>query len=261
MSYTEMRFVVPSGFNVTKTVLPDGRCVYTAKPISDIAYNQRKRMFIPYSVAPWGLNEYWMHPNPPTQKERDFMNLLKTAIKLELPKFWIPRCAPSRKENGGICYEPGKMPALDMSFNEWCIAAKEFSPAFGSCLCTDLEYVVVLATLIKAFVDSGMSVESAWHSVCVNSLALGHYYNSPDTKHTVEPTGRREIFGVCDYGNVNYIVRCSDVNYDFCLAGGSYFDESSRRPLATLLKIRGTYNNNKYDHATGLIKLTKDPGF
>ena len=75
--------------------------------------------------------------------------------------------------------------------------------------------------------------------MCCDSSELGHYRNSKKARHGFEPTGSREICGLCDLANVYKILAWD--NEDDCLwfAGGSCVCRGDNNPLAKLCRGGG----------------------
>lgn len=185
------------------------------------------------------LDDKFLKYQPKTDEERKFKKLVETAIKNGLRDFWCPVYDPSFDDNGRICYEPGKMPAVGKSYIWWEENAKKYAPERGSRLGTKSEYVAFLAVLIKELVAFGKSVEWAWNAVCCDSKELGHYRNSKDAKHNFETTGSREICGWYDLANTYKILAEDEDAGGFWRAGGNYFIYSNLGPLVGL-----DYSNN-----------------
>lgn len=251
MTSAEMKFVVPKGWVVNEKVMPDGSRVFTAKP-DDTTCHQRKGIFKLVPASQLSLEDGWMKHQPKTEAERNFKELVETAIKRGLKDFWRPVCDPSFDDNGRICYEPGKMPAVGENYNWWAKTAKEFKPEKESRLGTKTEYIAFLAVLIKELVNSGKSVKWAWNAVCNNSKELGHYWNSENAKHAFEDTGSREICGWCDLANSFKILAEDEKAGGFWLAGGNYYYFSYDYPLAA------SSHNRKFDFSFGCGWLVFD---
>ena len=256
---TEMKFVVPKGWGINVEVMDDGSHVLTIKP--DIATTEnttchlREGIFKKVPASELSLKDNFMNHIPQTEQEKNFMAEVKKVIRVGMHDFWRPVCDPSFDDNGRICYEPGKIPAVGKSYNWWAKTAKEFKPEQGSRLGTKSEYIAFLAVLIKELVNSGKSVEWAWNAVCNDSKELGHYRNSENAKHAFEDTGSREICGWCDLGNACKILAEDEEAGGFWLTGGNYYYYSNDYPLADLYH----YDDSNIDcnYSCGWLVLTE----
>ena len=198
---------------------------------------QRASIFKKVPASELRLDDDFMKHIPRTIEERHFKKLVESVIKNGLKDFWRPVCDPSLDDNGCICYEPGKMPAVGKSYNWWVENAKSFCTERGSRLGTKSEYVGFMATVIKDLIASGWNVSDAWYAVCNDSMELGHYRNSTNRKNEFEYTGSREICGWCDLANTSKILEtedCYTVNTYF--SGGSCYHCSSI-PLASITLV------------------------
>ena len=176
--------------------------------------------FVLVEASKLSLKDEFMKHKPKTDAERKFKELLTKAIQTGIKDFYRPRMDPSFSEDGGICYKAGLKPAVGKSYNWWNKVAVEFYPERHSRLGTRLEYVAFLGVLIKKLVDSGWTVENSWNAVCNDSRQLGHYWNSKNAKHDLEPTGSREICGFFDLANTYKILARDEEAGGFWLAGG-----------------------------------------
>lgn len=229
-----------SGGRITKEqVMPDGSCkvmveLATATTEDAICHNQ-KDLFKKVPASELRLDDAFMNHQPKTKAELNFKEELETAIKKGLQDFWCPMFDPSFDDNGCICYEPGKMPAVGKSYNWWEKEAEAFCPEQGSRLGIKSERIAFLAVLIKELIASGWKVADAWSAVCNDSKELGHYWNSKDANHDFEPTGSREVCGWYDLANIYKILKEDEEEAGgFWLAGGIYNRYSTSFPLADL---------------------------
>ena len=231
----EFEIKVPKDWTVNEEVGDDGSRVFKIKPNTTIADSWRKFFFKKVPASELRLDDAFMKHQPKTNKERKFKEQVEEAIQSGLKDFWHPVCDPSFDVKGRICYEPGKMTAVQETFKWWEKAAKMYAPEHRSRLGTKTEYIAFMAVLIKELVNSGKSVEWAWSAVCNDSKELGHYQNAKDAKHDFEPTGSREVCGWYDIGNVYKILAGDDVKSNcFWWAGGCYEDNSYDTPLSDI---------------------------
>lgn len=186
------------------------------------------------------LDDEFLKYQPKTKEEKKFKKLVENAIKNGLKDFWRPVCDPSFNDDGSICYQSGKKPAVGKSYKWWKENAKKFAPQCGCRLGTKSEYVAFLAVLINELVTSGKSIEWAWNAVCNDSKELGHYCNSTDNKRDFEPTGSREICGWYDLGNIYKILAEDKEAGGYWFVGGHYKENSDGVPLADLC-VHGSF--------------------
>ena len=237
-----------SGAKVTDAVIMhDGICKITIEmvnAVSKVTEAENDDTFVWIEASKLSLNDEFIHYAPQTDKERELRTLLVEAIKSGgLRDFKRPKYDPSMRDVIEIYYEPGKAPAVDKMYNWWNGAANRFKPEYNSRLGTRTEYVAFLGVLIKKLVENGWSVKEAWDAVCNDSIKLGHYWNSENTKHNftkddLEPTGSREICGFYDLANCRKIL-AKEKDGGFWLAGGDCQNSSNRCPLANFEYIDG----------------------
>lgn len=181
------------------------------------------------------VDDEFMKHEPRTKSEKATGDLIKEVINKGVKNYYKPIMDPSFTVDGNnICFERGKMPALDKSFNWWIDAARKFYPERNSRLGTRLEYGAFVGVFIKELIASGKSIEWAWHAVCNDSKELGHYRNSENAKADFELTGSRPVCTYCDLGNA-YKILAEDVDTGgFWLAGGRYYNYGSYKPIVDL---------------------------
>lgn len=255
---SEIEIKVSNARIIAAKVLNNGVCkltVETAIKTEEDATTQRD-IFEPVKASTLSLEDKFMRHEPTTDKEKKFKKLLTQAIKGGLKDFYCPKCDPSFKEDvTGICYVPGKWPAVDMSYNWWNKTAKAFCPERNSRLGTKKEYIAFLGMLIKRMVANGWTVGDAWYAVCNDSKELGHYWNSEDAKHTLEATGSREVCGFCDLANTFKILDEDEEAGGFWLAGGVCYCRGISYPLADL--YLSSYRDDDDYRSVGWLVLEK----
>ena len=179
------------------------------------------------------MNDEFMKFEPQTAREEQTKYLIIDAINNETKNFYRPKYDPSFTDNGkGICFVPGKKPAVGKSYPWWRKIAHNFYPERNSRLGTKLEYGAFLGVLIKKLVEEGNSVKWAWNAVCNDSKELGHYWNSEDGKHELEATGSRCVCGFCDLANSYKVLERDSYSQCIQLVGGSCNKFSFNSPLA-----------------------------
>lgn len=172
---------------------------------------------------------------PKTERERVVKWLIEEAIRKKVKNFYRPKYDPAfTDDRKGICFEPGKMPALGKSYDWWEEVALKYNPEWNSRLGTKLQYGAFLGFFIKRLVSNGYDVAWAWHAVCNNSRELGHYWNSDNAKRGFEYTGSREICGFCDLANTFKVLARDKEAGGFWMAGGYANGFSYYIPIADI---------------------------
>lgn len=179
------------------------------------------------------MNDAFMQYKPKSLEVEVFKRELAKIIQLGVKDFWRPKYDPSLTEDGkGICFEPGKRPAVGKSYSWWKKVATEFDKECGSRLGTKFEYVAFLGVLIKRLVEEeNWPVVDAWEAICKDSYKLGNYLDSKDSEGEIAPTGTREVVGFCDLGNTCKILERTEGKR--WIAGGAYDRHSKHFPLSS----------------------------
>ncbi len=191
--------------------------------------------FVLVEAESLSLSDEFMKHIPINENEEKTKKLITEAIEKCVKNFWKPRGDVSLTPDGnGICYSPGKMPAVGKSYDWNEKAAKELWPKYNSRLGSKLEYAAFLGVLIKELVKEGKTVEWAWNAVCCDSRELGHYLNSENVKCDFEVTGSRKICGFCDLANAHKILAFDEEIGWYFLASGSYNNDCNEYPIANI---------------------------
>lgn len=259
MNCIEQKIMVPGGRVLKAEVMPDGGCLLTVElnTAGDTTCCLQEDIFKLVPASKLSPEDDFMKHQPKTNAERELKELIETAIRRGLKDFWCPRYDPAFNDAGtGICYVPGKKPAVDKSYNWWAKTAKEFKPEQGSRLGTKTEYIAFLAVLIKELVNSGKSVEWAWNAVCNDSKELGHYANSDNAKNVLKETGSRGVVGWYDLANTCKILAEEEDFGVFWFAGGNYFLSSINFSLAKVYH----YNNCREDNIDSVGWIVLEAG-
>ena len=227
-----------------------------SKAAANIEIKVSEGIFELVEASTLSMHDEFMKHEPKTANEEEFKQLLTDAIKKGLKDFYRPRLDPSFDENGEICYKPGEKPAVGKSYNWWQEKAKAFCSERGSRLGTKTEYVAFLGVLLKRLVASGWTVQHAWSAVCNDSKKLGNYWNSENAKHGFEGTGSREICGFFDLANSCKILAEDKETSGFWQAGGNFFHDSVKFPLADLLG-RNCFRDRDFNFSVGWLVLSK----
>jgi len=214
------------------------------------------KAFVLVEASKLSLDDEFMKFKPKSNREERFMKQLTRVIKNGIDDFWYPKYDPSFKEDGtGICYVPGKKPAVGKSYEWWDYTAQTFCPERHSWLCSKPERVAFVGNFTKKLVENGWKVEDAWYTACFDSKKLGHYLNSQNSKRAFENTGSREICGFCDLANTSKILEKDRVSGDIRLASGNYEEFGFVHPIADLR--HNIFLGLDLDYSVGLIVLHK----
>ena len=220
----------------------------------DVKKNMETNDFILIEAEKLFLDDEFMKFEPKTKEQNEVKALIIEVIDKKVKNFYRPKCDPSFTEDGkGICFMPGKLPAVGKSYNWWYDAAKEYKPERNSRLGTRLQYGAFLGVLIKKLVKEGKDVEWAWNALCNDSHELGHYWNSENAKHDFEPTGSRMICGFYDLANTYKILAEDEEAGGFWLAGGFYIASGCNFPFGDLCHCYDRGGN--FDYSVGWLVL------
>jgi hypothetical protein len=186
-----------------------------------------------------------------------FIEAISEVKAAKLEPFYKPIYDPS--EDGNIiAYQKGKKPAVGHSYNWWVETASKMSAVEGRHwhLATEYQYYAFLVWLINQLVEDSNSVEVALNMVVLDSIELGHYYDSENSTEgeDFEDTGSRCVCGVYDLANTYKILSCSNKEAGgFWLGGGFYLDNGDYYPLANLDRYADL--DNDHDGSVGLLVL------
>lgn len=134
---------------------------------------------------------------------------------------------------GNVYYCEGERPAIGLSALEWKFAFKNFLPEYGSKLGTCDEHDLFLGVILDYLVRRELfSVKKAWEYVCVDSSSLGHYWDSHQALHGLEPTGRRRVNRWFDLGNTCKLTVLHEDSFIFYYIGGFYAGSGTGFPVA-----------------------------
>lgn len=242
--------------NVRETVLAVKENISSVNIIDD---ESAVRVFIEtyfpiVRASTLSLDDMFLRNEPETRKQCDFKALLTSAIESGLKDFRAQRIDPSFDDNGNIVYGSGQMPAVGKSPNWWKENAIKFLPEKRSRLGTNKEHIAFLGLLLKYLVDEeNYTVSDAWKAVCDQSKGLAHYWNSEDSKRSLEPTGSRKIGEWYDLANTYKITTDENTASSFFHEGGHCQCNGESFPLTTSSKI--IYPDIFYFGSVGWIVL------
>ena len=260
--------ILPIGEIISIEKLSDGSWKVKQKVPEDDKATPKQASSIPKITIPeilmrrveaesLSLDDEFMKHSPKTEREEETKALIKEAIEKEVKNFYRPIMDPSFTKTGeNICYEKGRGSAVGKSYNWWKKVVEEYCPERNSRLGTRLEYGAFLGVLIKNLVADGKSISWAWNAVCNDSKELGHYWNSENAKHKIEPTGSRQICEYYDLANTCKILAEDDETGGFWMAGGNYINDSYNDPLAGLDLYLYDYCFIGYFHGVGWLVLS-----
>lgn len=198
---------------------------------------QERKNSIYVDAESLSLDDKFLQYMPKTENQENTLNLIKEAITKKVRNFYLLITPSFNEDHTGIVAEFGRKPAVGESLRWWIKAAKAYCPERNSRLGTKLEYGAFLGVLIKKIHKSGFDISEAWSMVCSDSSSLGHYWNSPDFKHNLEPTGSRYMFGFYDLANTFKLFMNGDETSGFLLASGSFDVDSCDYPIGEISEI------------------------
>ena len=247
MPITKIQITPPAGRVIDAKILQNG----SWELLIEVTESERKPPILDSDLVlidaeNLSMEDKFMQHKPRNNREMETKELIKEAIKKGVKNFWKPKGDISLTDDeNGICYVPGKMPAVGKSYDWNEKAANEFWPERNSRLGSKLEYGAFLGVLIKKLIEEGKTVEWAWAAVCCDSRELGHYRDSLSAKYYFEATGSREICGLCDLANA-YKILAWDIEADgYWLAGGCYKNCSCGGPLADLYLFDNRFSSHR----------------
>lgn len=190
------------------------------------------------------LKDRFLEHEPLTPMESRIKNSILYAKQHKMKNFRKPAYDPSFSDDRKtIVFEPEKKPAVGKTGEWWEAKFKSFMPEKNSRSMTRLEYDLFLAVIIKYLVDEeDYGIHAAWKAVCEDSKGIGHYYNSKNTNHKLEPTGSRAVGKFYDLGNTIKLIK-ADEGWGFWYAG-SYFKRLGY--VFPLANLRICYPNENY---------------
>lgn len=130
---TEFEIKISSGrITNVNAILENGICKLTIEivaqkePTTEVVAQEKTMVenlqdaFVFVEASKLSLKDEFMKYKPKTAREENFKKQLAEAIKKGVKDFWAPKYDPSFNEEGtGICYVPGKKPAVGKSYNWW----------------------------------------------------------------------------------------------------------------------------------------------
>lgn len=188
---------------------------------------------------------------PQTEEQKRLLGYILKGIEIKLPPFRVPIMDPSL-EKGRIVFKPGLKPAVGHSAKWWNESWGIFLPSKNSRSATELHWSAVLGNLMMHLVDDGYSVAEAWEGTCDDSRNLGHYWNSDDAKHYLEPTGSRKVGSFYDLANTCKVLK-EWSGFGYFLAGGYYGNNGKACPLADIEVYY--FRRDLFQNSVGLLVM------
>ena len=133
------------------------------------AVNKIEWMWVPRS-SDWKYEEILEH-KVTSRREKVFKERLIKAVRTRINGFNVPVYDPSLNEDGKLQFKSGCMPAINHSYNEWEMMARDCGGRLGN----GNEYILFSATLISRLMEIGCSEANAWYSVVTDSRYMGLY--------------------------------------------------------------------------------------
>jgi hypothetical protein len=188
--------------------------------------------FVLIKASELTLKDEFMQFKPKTVNEQILKKMLTDAINEGVNDFYRARMDPSINSAGNIYYSKGKKPAAGKSYAWWINQARCYNRKCNSRLATVNEYVAFLGVFMGELLRYRHGIEEVWNLVCNDSKDMGHYINSREAKGKLELTGSRLCNFIFDIGNTRKILAKDED--EFCLAGGSYNQNSYYFPLSII---------------------------
>lgn len=252
----ELEIKISNGRITNATVLENHICKLTIETMEKSSNANLEGAFELIEASKLSLDDELMKYKPRTIRQGEFKERLTGVIKSGIKDFWYPKYDPSfDEERTGICYVPGKEPAVGKPRMWWDKIAEALCPERDSQLCLKSERIAFAGIFIKKLIESGWKEETAWYAVCDDSEKFGGYYNSKGAKQKLEDTGSGEVCGLFDLGNTYKLLAYDEEIGGFWEAGGSYDCYGDISPLADI-KFYGPESNNM-QQTVGLIVLHK----
>lgn len=264
----ERKTVVTLGEKVTKVKIIDDGTAVEITSIFDCSKDQEamkreeikgtneylKKYFPIVRASRLTLSDGLLQYKPETENQKDFKEMLISAIKSGLKDFRAPIMDPSFDEDEYIIYKQNEEPAVGKSAIEWKELAREFLPEKNSRLGSSNERIAFLAFQIRYLVKKKRyTMKDAWKAVCDQSKDLGNYWDSQDgARSGFEHTGLRNIGEWCDLGNT-YKITIDEESGDFMQTGGDYTSCGDEDPLSAVYLVGNP--SEKLDSSTGWIVM------
>lgn len=266
LTLTEFEIVVSGERIISEVNLPNGKykmIIETAIPAKEHCGE-----FVRVPVSELSLNDDWFKKCDPTKlvHSSDYQ-LVEEIIKSGMKDFYCPKYDPSfNKDGNGICYVPGKQPAIGKSYKWWKKIAEGFAPEYKISLGTKYKWKAFMAVFVKKLVKSGWEVNDAWNAIFNDSKELLKFphCDRSDKKFVIEQdiedTGSRGLFDFFDLCSTEkFLLKDDD---DICIASSNIKSELYTYYLCFSPSGKTSpvcCSENTPEPFTGWITLDKEP--
>lgn len=232
---------------VTSNVLPTGaKCLRTMDLTTKQTKNTIDELFV-WIDCSWLKKADFSIKRKTGKQERLRNRILKAIENYTAVGFFTPIYEPSIDANGNIQYVAGVTPEIGRSVIWWSLRVEQFCPERGSRFGTEDEYFLFIAYLLKTGVID-------WKRAADNSKSIGNFWDSPNSKHSLEKTGERkrgQFYGFI--GNTGKFVKCTD---GYAMMGGSAYCKGCNHALADITYVIHPNSRDNY-YAIPWIVLEK----
>jgi len=190
-----------------------------------------KKDFVLIEASKLSLDDVIFQYVPQHEKERIFRDILENIIKDGIKDFWRAKKDPTDEGlEDDYAFSYG-YPATGKTYNWWCEKSRLKKCRLGK----RSEYYAFLGVLLKKIVESGWSVDRAWHAVCVDSTELGNYRHS-NRLGVTRRIGSDKFCGFYDLANTRKLLAEDKDSGCFACwhASGHGGELGTESPLATL---------------------------
>lgn len=197
------------------------------------------------------MTDSFMQHDPGTAEQAKFYERLKAAIEIGVPAFRAPIMDPSFTDKAGtaITYAAGKDVAWGKSAIKWKDLANNLYPEKNSRIGSPRERAIFTGMLLKFLTEEQqVPIKVAWRMVCDDSATIGHYCDSRGAGFSYEKTGRREVAGFYDWGNMCKLVIQNDLAQ---IVGGNAKVYGDMYPLTHTDEV--IHQNSALNYAVGWI--------
>jgi len=170
---------------------------------------------------------------PRTREEAVIKNRILRAIDRKLKNFYKPMYAPSIDEKSKkVCFEPGKRPAIGMSYYNWCSLAFRYRGGLACSIESELEHAAFLGFLMKKIIAKGMSLEWTWNALCNDSSEFEMKFRNDE--YELGLTGSSGVEGFYDLCIVDWILNDHDGAHLMWISGNRRQPWKGKYSISTL---------------------------
>lgn len=174
------------------------------------------------------VKKWWRNQKATTEAGKNFLKIIKNAIREINSDYWIATIEPSIKD-GKIHYIPEENVGLASSAFEWKRLAKGYN----------LQRCSRLGTLYELYLWYALRIVNGFWTfdeVTKDSSNVGNYCDSPNYSNCMDKSGAK-IFGGYADGQGNTYKLVNDEG-KFVIVGGAYINSGKATPIA--------YTNKEY---------------